>query len=326
MIFIVEKNVEVTVIVNVFNDEDNLEKCLYSLANQTIDKDKIEILIINDGSTDNSQIIINNYVNRYKNFRVITQSNKGIFLSRKIGIDNAKGEFIGWVDSDDFVEFDMFEQLYNCSKKYNSDLVYCNYHFYPHKVSTKNKWFKPFNGERNIDYVEQNLQLWNKLIKRSLLLNLEIDKLIPSCHEEAIIKCLLYAKKPYSLDKKLYYYHVGKDSISSSYKNIDYYKSFIKSSMNLKEAMKKLCSDSKYWNEYFNYRILYYILITMIVSANAGNKSEYLVMKKKFHSFNNKYFKHLMIKNYGLLKYIVMAKLLGQNYVVARLICKVALN
>lgn len=318
---------EVTVIVTVYNSEKYLKKCLSSLVNQTLPKDELEVLIINDGSTDNSMDIILNFVKQYPNFKVISQKNMGLFASRKKGLQMASGNYIGWVDSDDFVDPSMFEELLNVCKKYHSDLSYCKYDFYPQKIKTKELWFREFRGHKNVDFVERNSQPWNKLVSSNLLKKLDIAELFESCFDEAYIKCLLYAENPVTINKVLYHYRVGNASMSSSYTNVSHYKKFINSSRHLRSAMSKLCKQDNYWKEYFDFRILYYELLTMIVAANASDYKVYKEMKKDKQLFvRNRHFKHIIKRNYGNIKYFIMTKAIPSNYLLAKVICKVSFN
>lgn len=114
--------IKVSVIVPVYNTSLYLSKCLNSLVNQTL-KD-IEIIVINDGSTDNSLEIINGFKKDNKNIVVINDSNHGQGFARNRGIELAKGDFITFVDSDDFIDYDMLEKMYKVSKDY--DVVVCD--------------------------------------------------------------------------------------------------------------------------------------------------------------------------------------------------------
>lgn len=112
---------KVSVIVPVFNTEEYLEKCLDSLTNQTLED--IEIICVDDGSTDNSSKILQEYSKLDSRIKIITQGNKKQGAARNNGVINATGEYIGYVDSDDWVDYDYYEDLYNAAKKYDSDIA-----------------------------------------------------------------------------------------------------------------------------------------------------------------------------------------------------------
>ena len=112
---------KVSIIVPVYNVEKYLKRCLESLVNQTL-KD-IEIICVNDGSTDGSLAILNEYVRNDDRIVVINQENSGQSVARNRGIDVAKGEYIGFVDSDDWVCEDYFERLHNSAIQNNAEIA-----------------------------------------------------------------------------------------------------------------------------------------------------------------------------------------------------------
>ena len=124
---------KVSIIVPVYNVEEYLDKCLNSLVNQTL-KD-IEIIVVNDGTKDNSQDIIDKYVSNYpKLVKSYIKENGGLSSARNYGLKFASGEYIAFVDSDDYVELDMYEKMYNKAKENNYDIVVCDISYiYPNK-------------------------------------------------------------------------------------------------------------------------------------------------------------------------------------------------
>ncbi|MGN0340394.1 MAG: glycosyltransferase [Lachnospira sp.] len=123
--------VKVSVLVPIYNVEKYLPKCLDSLCAQTL-KD-IEFICINDGSTDNSGVILQEYAKKDSRFKVINKSNSGYGDSMNVGLNEATGEFIGIVESDDFAEPDMFEKLYSLADDNQLDIVKSNCFFYSTK-------------------------------------------------------------------------------------------------------------------------------------------------------------------------------------------------
>lgn len=120
--------IKVSIVIPVYNVEGYLSECLDSLINQTL-KD-IEIICINDGSTDNSLEILNDYAQKDNRIKVIDKENEGQGVARNLGIELAQGEFIGFVDPDDWVEPEIYEQMYNQAKKLSSQIVLCDYKKY----------------------------------------------------------------------------------------------------------------------------------------------------------------------------------------------------
>lgn len=114
--------IKVSVIVPVYNVEKFIDKCLNSLVNQTLKE--IEIIVVNDGSPDNSQKIIDKYVKKYpEKVQSFIKENGGQGSARNIGIVKAKGEYISFVDSDDWLDLDALEKMYSLAKKDNTDKI-----------------------------------------------------------------------------------------------------------------------------------------------------------------------------------------------------------
>lgn len=113
---------KISVIIPIYNIEKYLRECLDSIANQTLDD--IQVLMIDDGSTDSSAEICKEYEKKYDGFEYYYKENGGTASARNLGLSKATGEYIGFVDSDDYVELDMFQRFYDTAKKYNADIVY----------------------------------------------------------------------------------------------------------------------------------------------------------------------------------------------------------
>lgn len=112
---------KVSIIVPVYNCEEYLDEAIESLLKQTLKE--IEVIIVNDGSTDNSLSIANKYKNLDERVKIISQVNQGVSVARNMGIEATQGEYIGFIDGDDWIEFDMYKTLYDVAIKNNLDLV-----------------------------------------------------------------------------------------------------------------------------------------------------------------------------------------------------------
>lgn len=112
---------KISVVVPVYNTEKFLRRCLDSIINQTL-RD-IEIICINDGSLDNSLEILQNYAQQDKRIKIINQKNMGVSCARNNGLKQAKGKYISFVDSDDWIDLDFLEKLYNSVEKYGADIA-----------------------------------------------------------------------------------------------------------------------------------------------------------------------------------------------------------
>ncbi|MBR2867780.1 MAG: glycosyltransferase family 2 protein [Clostridia bacterium] len=116
-------NIKLSIIVPIYNKEKYLVDCLDTIINQTLKE--IEIILVDDGSTDNSKTICETYLSDPR-ISYYYQKNEGLASARQTGINASKGEYLGFIDADDWIELDMFEKMYQKAKEYNADVVYCN--------------------------------------------------------------------------------------------------------------------------------------------------------------------------------------------------------
>ena len=196
--------VKVSIIVPVYNVELYLEKCLYSLVNQTL-KD-IEIIVVNDGSTDNSQKIIEKFQAEYTNVKGFVKKNGGLSDARNYALPYAKGEYIGYVDSDDYVELDMFEKLYKKAIEDNSDIVECNL-FHDYLNYQDKEIGKKLYDKKEMLMVGRSV-VWNKIYKREWLLNsgVQFSKGLIYEDVEFYSKLILHLRKISYIDDVLIHY------------------------------------------------------------------------------------------------------------------------
>ena len=116
----------ISVIIPVYNVEKYLRRCIDSVINQTYKN--LEIIIVDDGSTDNSSNICDEYTNKDSRVKVVHKENGGLSSARNVGIELAKGDLIAFVDSDDYIELEMYEKLKENMDKYDSDIAICQYY------------------------------------------------------------------------------------------------------------------------------------------------------------------------------------------------------
>ena len=163
---------KVSVIIPVYNVENYIEKCLNSVLNQTLKE--IEIIIVNDGSKDSSKQKIEKYLEKHENKIIyLEKENGGLSDARNYGIGYAKGEYIAFLDSDDYIEPTMYEEMYKKAKEENSDMVECDFLWeYPKKV--KEDVGIIYNNKKEM-LAKARVVAWNKLIKRQILLDTKIE-------------------------------------------------------------------------------------------------------------------------------------------------------
>lgn len=148
-------NTKISVIIPIYNTEKFLRRCLDSIVNQTF-KD-IEIICIDDGSTDNSFSILQEYKQKFSNFVIIQQSNKGAAAARNLGLSLAKGKYVCFFDSDDYFDLKMLETLFFKAEKNNADLVVCS----ANKVDENGNFIETSN--KNWSIIHPNLQIFNQV-------------------------------------------------------------------------------------------------------------------------------------------------------------------
>ena len=215
------KKYKVSIIMPVYNVEKYIDKCLDSLVNQTL-KD-IEIIVVNDGSPDNSQEIIDRYVKKYpKKVKSYIKENGGQGSARNFGLTVASGEYIGYVDSDDYVELDMYDKLYNKAIKNDLDIAICgSYNVYEsgeRKIELDREIFK--DKKKNAFF--GRMAVWNKIYKRELLLDSGLTFRSKLWYEDLdfTIQILAKAKKVGYVNRPFYNYLIREGSTMNN-SNVD---------------------------------------------------------------------------------------------------------
>ena len=209
---------KVSIIVPIYNVEGYIEKCLETLINQTLED--IEVILVNDGSTDNSELIAKKFFEKYPGKIVyLEKENGGLSDARNYGIPYAKGEYIAFLDSDDYVEKNMYEEMYELAKRENSDMVQCNFYWeYPDKNKRKIADLKEYSGKKEM-LVKTRVEAWNKLIRREILIrNSEIrfPKGLRYEDVEFTYKLVPYVEKVSILNKPFIHYIQRGNSISNT--------------------------------------------------------------------------------------------------------------
>lgn len=177
---------KISIIVPIYNAERYIEKCIKSIINQNYSN--LEVILIDDGSEDKSLLICKKFAAKDERIRVIHQNNGGVASARNRGISEANGRFVAWVDSDDSIEPDYIQQLYDKAQKYNADISIA-------QRKCKNKVIYLHNKEKIVqEYLMGNLTsyLWSTLVKKELYNNLGFERL--KIGEDALMLCQLYCK------------------------------------------------------------------------------------------------------------------------------------
>lgn len=215
---------EISIIVPVYNVEKYLENCIESILNQTF-KD-FELILVDDGSTDNSGKICDIYEKKDTRIKVIHKNNGGLSSARNAGLDIACGKYIGFVDSDDSIHPKMYEVLYNLIKNHKSDISCCNYKCTydisckEHEELNLNEVIEMSNIEAIEKLYDKDLGVrlvvaWNKLYNKCLFDNIRYK--VGRLHEDEFMahRILYNSKKITYVDNELYYYLQRDGSIMS---------------------------------------------------------------------------------------------------------------
>lgn len=216
---------KVSVIVPVFNVQQFLSKCLKSIINQTIAD--IEIICINDGSTDNSLKILEKFAAKDNRIRIISQENQGLSVARNVGINNANGEYLGFVDSDDWIDKKYFEELYMAAKLYNCDIACSSIKRLGFAHNSYNLFYSKIilasdiQEKIDISGVPSRNYVWNKIYRRDKFIDLNI-MFTPGIYFEDIdwsIRVISGLGSLVTVPDVKYYYRLRLGSIVSTSKN-----------------------------------------------------------------------------------------------------------
>ncbi|MBT2709470.1 glycosyltransferase [Pseudomonas sp. ISL-84] len=235
-------NPKVSIIVPIYNVEKYLSRCLDSLLSQELVD--IEVIAVNDGSTDSSKEIINEYKNRDKRIKTIHKKNGGVSSARNKGLEIAQGEYIGFVDPDDWIDNDMYKTLYHVAFQEKADIVMCTYtrEFGTHSKEKKfelpekirytgtevqskimRRLIGPLDNElANPELLDAWGTVWSKIYRAEIIKNLRFTDLKEiGTNEDSLfnIEALYYSKSFIFINKPFYHYwRENNASVTSSYK------------------------------------------------------------------------------------------------------------
>lgn len=210
----------VSIIVPIYNVEKYLVECIKSLINQTYRN--LEIILINDGSIDDSVKICEQYIEQDNRIILINKKNGGSASAKNEGLKVAKGDYITFVDSDDFIESDMIEYMVNTIKKYNADIVQCSF---TNLYKNTEKFKQDTIVEQKIsskDFLELFLTkwdsslFWNKLFKREVIENVFFKEGRCIDDEFFTYKCVINSKSIVTSNKIVYNYRMRRSGVMKS--------------------------------------------------------------------------------------------------------------
>lgn len=229
-------NPKVSVIVPIYNVDKYLERCLESLVNQSLQE--IEIILIDDGSTDNSPLICDKYAKQDTRIKVVHKQNQGLGMARNTGLELASGEYVVFIDSDDFIEKNAYQEMYDMIKSESAEMLITNYYEYVTNTSEK----KEMRTVRNARIVEGEeikklacqmvgfsplkkneddigMSVWKNMYLRRLIEDNQIKFYSEREYvsEDAVFQLMIIPKmKKVRLSTNCYYYYCQNDNQSLS--------------------------------------------------------------------------------------------------------------
>ena len=293
----------ISIIVPIYKVEKYIRQCVDSIINQTYED--IEIILVDDGSPDNCPQICDDYAKTDSRVKVIHKENGGLMSARQAGLKAATGEYIGFVDGDDGIEPDMYEQFAAVIEKYNPDMALCEFYFaYPQKDElSSQKLSKAFFLKEDMKRELYPTMLfkdkfysfginpccWSKVFKKEILehnLNKVTIKIRIGEDAAFVYPCLLEAENVAYVDKFLYHYRINQESMTKAY------------DINMEgtillpyDILSKAFDQDKYnFSSQLNYYLLYLVNMVIRNEANRDNKksvSQRICTFKKFTNNEN---------------------------------------
>lgn len=290
---------KVSVIVPVFKVEKFLDRCIQSIIKQTL-KD-IEIILIDDGSPDKCPLICDEYAKQDNRIHVIHQKNQGLGMARNTGLQYANGEFIAFVDSDDFIDEKMYEHLYHTAKENSLDVCFCGYQYYKDKAHINKRYeinkfviienandIKTFlfNMVGPLPNYKQDTQffpsVWRAIYSTEILKIHDIVFQRKSRGEDLMfnISYLSNSKRIGLLPAYYYNYYVNANSITHTYSWKDYTET-IDSLYQTKDLLERLFPEKQYY-----IHLQRYIFLILRISISLFATQKYNSLKKKYDIIN----------------------------------------
>lgn len=289
---------KVSVIVPVYNVEKYLKRCLDSLIGQTLND--IDIICINDGSKDSSLQILEEYAQKDSRIVIYNQENSGLSVARNTGLEHASGEYIGFVDSDDWVDLDFYEKLYNSAKKNDADIAVADFiREHPNKkpkrlnIKEEKIYITP-EDKFMICKVHREGCVWNKIYRTEFIRSIDL-KFVPKMYYEDrdfTVRSLYFSKKLVTTPNTYYRYFVNPKSIVNKKRNDIQDKHYILVRQQVLQFIKEhniKVPDGLYKAEVYRYKLFGKTLFTIKESIN----SKYIFLFGKIQIFK------MRLKNNG---------------------------
>lgn len=288
---------KISIIIPAYNCESTIQRCLTSILKQNYKN--YEIVIVNDGSTDNTFGVLSRFCKEYKMIKIYNKDNSGPGIARKYGLDRANGDYVIFIDADDYIDSNMLSSMVGIIENPNIDIVQCGYYkFIDGKNYEKRSPYiflenplESFLNQENVD-----CYLWNKLIRRELLMTIEFPNAYMSEDHYVLLQCFEKAKVFVNIDLCLYYYVENAKSLCNENFNLKKLDTFITS----KDLLDKYSCNTNIKNYLFNY-ISFYSAYYYCLLANDDSNEFFDVQLSLLDDFN-KYFSLRKINKFITMK------------------------
>jgi len=209
---------KISVVIPIYNAENYLDKCLTSIIHQSYNN--LEVILVDDGSTDSSLKLCKEWTKKDKRIKVFHQENAGVSAARNYGIKKCSGDYISFIDSDDYLELDMYEKMTNPLNKKKYDVLVCNYYVESNSQTILGITYKPTASWEVEMFDKGNVRgyLWNKLYARDILIGKNFDENIHMM-EDLIFNYQLDRDKKVQykyIDFPLYHYIIHDNSTTNN--------------------------------------------------------------------------------------------------------------
>ncbi|NFO13453.1 glycosyltransferase [Clostridium botulinum] len=294
-------NIEISVVIPIYNVERYLEKCLESVVSQNFDS--YQVILVNDGSTDSSEKIAKKFVKKYKRFKIVNKTNAGLGAARNTGLQHCSGKYVVFIDSDDYIEKDYLYTLYNSVKPNNSDMAICSFE----KIfENKNKSIvnmlnidcdKTYSGIDTLKLLFKSkisCYAWDKIYKRKLFNDNNIKYCEGRLYEDIFttIKLISSCRRISFVNKPLYKYRIRNGNITSE-KTLKAINDFNYAVQEVNIYLKKNHWGLFISEEMKNFNITY-MLSSLDMLCVYSNYKIALFYKKYKENFNNIYLNYAL--------------------------------
>lgn len=212
-----------SIIIPVYNVEKFIHKCLQSIVNQNLSDAEYEVIIVNDGTKDNSQTIIDKFTQLHRNFRSFITENNGPSAARNFGVKKAKGDYIFFIDSDDYLIENTLPTLLDTAKKHTSDLISFGFQLVNEDEKTLTTVYNKSSGDVQYceDFINEHTiiaNVWRYFFKREIIINNGIEFIKGIYHEDESFTCtyISFCKTIVNLNLVVYNYLQRANSIIST--------------------------------------------------------------------------------------------------------------